>query len=236
MTGRALVWAAAAVLVLGPASLVASATSSGDEVSRVFTEQLDASHVPGGAYAVVTRHGIHADGVGGAGGAAATAGTEFVIGSTTKSITALAVMQLVDSGEISLEAPVRDYVPGSPWPPESRSTRHHGASPAPADQWPGRPGRRPARPRRPTAPRCRRWLSWTVPSWHRRPGGRRYANANYVLAGLVVERASGMSYADYLDQRIFTPLGMHDSTAVPRPTGPVPAGHQFWFGLPVSPD
>ena len=36
-----------------------------------------------------------------------------------------------------------------------------------------------------------------------RPGrAGEYANANYVLAGLVVERASGLPYPDYLQRKI----------------------------------
>jgi hypothetical protein len=61
----------------------------------------------------------------------------------------------------------------------------------------------------------------------------RYANVNYVLAGLVVERASGTSYADYVDERIFSPLGMHDSTAAGKPSDAT-SGHKFWFGIPIS--
>ena len=40
-----------------------------------------------------------------------TAQTPLVLGSTSKSFTALAVMQLVEAGKISLDAPVRRYLP-----------------------------------------------------------------------------------------------------------------------------
>jgi len=63
-----------------------------------------------------------------------------------------------------------------------------------------------------------------------------YANANYVLAGLIVERASGMRYGDYVQREIFTPLGMTHSSATTDPAGSdvLADGHRFWFGLPVS--
>lgn len=38
-----------------------------------------------------------------------------------------------------------------------------------------------------------------------------YCNSNYVLLGLIIERVSGMEYADYLEQRFFAPLGMTDT-------------------------
>src|SRR6266699_1162699 len=41
------------------------------------------------------------------------------------------------------------------------------------------------------------------------PGqGCRYCNCSYVLLGLLIEKASGLSYRDYVRQQIFTPAGM----------------------------
>ena len=64
-----------------------------------------------------------------------------------------------------------------------------------------------------------------------------YANANYVLAGLVVERASGMSYADYVQARIFDPLGMtHSYVSLETAAADgLAKGHRFWFGVPARP-
>jgi CubicO group peptidase (beta-lactamase class C family) len=35
-----------------------------------------------------------------------------------------------------------------------------------------------------------------------------YSNTNFWLLGLVIEKASGMAYADYVEKKIFEPLGM----------------------------
>ncbi len=43
--------------------------------------------------------------------AAVTPQTPFLLGSTTKSFTALAIMQLVEAGKIELDAPVQRYLP-----------------------------------------------------------------------------------------------------------------------------
>ena len=239
MTRSSAVWAGLCVLALtlglGLAAIVPSfAGTQGDGAERVFAEQLSASHVPGGAISVVTSSGIDAAGVGNAGDAEATAATPFVIGSTTKSFTALAVMQLVDSGDVDLDAPVREYVPelslADGQAANSITVRHVLQQTSGLDDLSGGSLLASAADGSPLqavaelknaelmAPPGKAW---------------RYANVNYVLAGLVVERASGMSYADYVERRIFDPLGMDDSTAKGPPPNVSP-GHQFWFGVPVA--
>lgn len=53
-----------------------------------------------------------------------------------------------------------------------------------------------------------------------RPGTRyRYSNANYVLLAKVVERVSGMPFAAFLQQHVFSPLGMNHTSIVSDPVG-----------------
>ena len=54
----------------------------------------------------------------------------------------------------------------------------------------------------------------------------RYSNSAYALLALVVERASGMAYPDFLRTRIFQPLGMNDSLAYVQGGPDVP--HRAW--------
>lgn len=54
----------------------------------------------------------------------------------------------------------------------------------------------------------------------------RYSNSGYALLALVAERASGMSFPEYLRTRIFQPLGMHDSVAYLAGGPEVP--HRAW--------
>ena len=44
-----------------------------------------------------------------------------------------------------------------------------------------------------------------------------YSNLNYSIAGLIVEKVSGQSYADYVTQHIFEPLDMRHSYASRAP-------------------
>jgi len=65
-----------------------------------------------------------------------------------------------------------------------------------------------------------------------------YSNSGYVLLGAIIEQVSGTSYADFLEQNVFSPLGMMDSGLSPDParvaTGYVDASLDL--SAPVPPD
>ena len=82
-------------------------------MDQVIRDGMQRSGMPGFAVAVVSGDRVvHVRGFGdAAGGRRVTPQTPFVLGSTAKSFTALATMQLVDAGRLQLDAPVRRYVP-----------------------------------------------------------------------------------------------------------------------------
>ena len=85
-----------------------------DRVDAYIEAQLREANIPGAAIAIVDRDRIlHLRGFGVAGPdlGTVTQDTSFVIGSVSKSITALAVMQLVEASQIELDASVRRYLP-----------------------------------------------------------------------------------------------------------------------------
>ena len=59
-----------------------------------------------------------------------------------------------------------------------------------------------------------------------------YSNLNYSLLGALVERVSGMTFEEFMEQRIFTPLGMTHSTLYPNVAAQMERadGHQLMFG------
>jgi CubicO group peptidase (beta-lactamase class C family) len=215
-----------------------AAGQSVERAERTLGEQLAAAGIPGGAVAVVSGERVDARGVGDAGGGrAATGATPFVIGSATKSFTALAVMQLVDSGDVDLDAPVRQYVPElqlAPGEPVDEITvRHLLQQTSGLDDLAGGPLLASAADGSPEQAMAELVDATLVSA----PGERwLYANANYVLAGLVVERASGLAYGDYVERRIFAPLQMSHShvTSAAAVADGLSSGHRFWFGLPVA--
>ncbi len=206
---------------------------------------MGARRVPGFALAIVRGDEVvHQRGFGSAGaGRPVTPRTPFVLGSTTKSFTALAVMQLVDAGKVSLDAPISRYVPELQL---AGSAERQITVRQLLNQTSGVPGSAGGRLLRSVGDGTMldvvRSLEgtklWAAP-------GRRfqYSNANYVLLGLVVERASGASYGAYVDRHIFGPLGMRDSfvSREAAKLSGLAVGHRYWFGFgfahgPTSPD
>ena len=143
-------------------------------------------------------------------GAPNTTETKFRIGSMTKPFTAAAVMLLQERGKLSVQDSVCKYVSGCPaaWQPITlRQLLSHTSGIAKQDK---------AADYLKTA-----MLPMTVaqliegfkdkpPDF--RPGERfDYNNNGYVLLGQVIERASGESYADFMRENVFAPLGMNDT-------------------------
>jgi CubicO group peptidase (beta-lactamase class C family) len=227
--------AAATVLTLVPGAAADKSAPQARSPAAAFVEQLDAAGIPGGALVTVTADGtLEARGVGTTGdGEPVRADTSFVIGSTTKSFTALAVMLLVEAGRVGLDDPVTQYVPElqlAPGEPvDSITVRHLLQHTSGLDDLTGGPVLGSALEA--TA------LEAVAELQHSRlastPGDTwRYANANYVLAGLVVERASGTTYADFVQERILDPLRMTDTHVLSSEA--VAPGHRYWFGVPTT--
>ncbi len=166
-----------------------------------------------------------------------TAQTPFFIGSLTKSITALAVLQLVEAGRIELDAPVQRYLPwfrvADPHASALITVRHllHQTSGLPTAT-----GELPLAdfdgdPR--AAVRQARALA-SCELAHAPGAVCVYCNMNYNLLGLVVEAAGGETYAEYVHRHIFVPLGMHHTyvhKAAAAQHG-LALGHQLWFWRP----
>src|SRR4051794_6069261 len=83
-------------------------------IDTYIEQQMREQRVPGLALGIVQGDQIvnlKGFGVADPSGRAVTAQTPFMIGSVTKSFTALAIMQLVEQGKVELDAPVQRYLP-----------------------------------------------------------------------------------------------------------------------------
>ena len=100
--------------VLGSRSAAADDGPDLAAIDRYVRSEMDAQRIPGLALGIV--HGdriVHVQGFGQAdrSGRDVTPQTPFLIGSVTKSFTALAIMQLSEAGRVELDAPVQRYLP-----------------------------------------------------------------------------------------------------------------------------
>lgn len=201
--------------------------------------EMRAASIPGLAFGIVKDGAVvhlAAFGSAGSSGQAMTPQTPTNIGSVGKTITALAIRQLINAGKIDIEAPVQQYVP---WfrtaDPEAsaritvRNLLEHKSGFATAD------GQAVAMFRDgPSNEDLGRGLASVSLD---RPVGStfEYSNLNYLMLGLVVQYASGQPYEDYVRQKIFAPLGMRHSyfsVDEARQNG-LADGHRLIFGLPI---
>ncbi|MGW8531251.1 MULTISPECIES: serine hydrolase domain-containing protein [Nocardiopsidaceae] len=217
---------AAALLVLpaapgsaGTAPLTPGAAPpapSPGEVDAVVEEYRRATGLPGAAV-VITRgtEVVHARGYGTTpGGAAVTEHTPMAVASLSKSVTALAVLQLAEEGELDLDDPVREHLPEFTMadPRAERITVRQLL-----DQTSGMSDTEFA-----SYSRGRDTLTLRESVADLRgarlaaePGTRwEYHNPNFQVAARLVEVVGGRPFADHLEARVFSPLGMDDSTTV----------------------
>ncbi|MDE2754394.1 MAG: serine hydrolase [Gemmatimonadota bacterium] len=138
--------------------------------------------------------------------------TLFQIGSVSKSFAAGAVGALVDDGLVGWDDPVVEHLPWfrvkDPWITPGMTIRDilSHRSGMPGDAYPVLA----VMDAREAAERLR------LPD-NQAPlrQGYRYSNQGYGVAGLVVEAVTGMTWGEWVRERIFTPLGMHRSAASP---------------------
>ncbi|NYH52896.1 CubicO group peptidase (beta-lactamase class C family) [Nocardiopsis arvandica] len=229
---------------LSPVPAAASGVSvSGEPVSAAELDRFAAAYVerrglPGAAVAVtLDGETVHTGGYGvDGGGEPLRADTPMRIASLSKSMTALAVMQLVEGGDVELDRPVYDYLPGFGItdPRGARITVRQllDQSSGMSDQ-----GFSPVdRPRRPTS------LDEAVAQMDgaglsAAPGEEwEYHNPNYHVAARLVEVVGGRPFTEYMEEHVFAPAGMDDTSSPDPATGTVPdpaRGHVRAYGLNI---
>ncbi len=141
--------------------------------------------------------------------------TKFRIGSMNKMFTAVATLQLVQAGKLSLDGTVGDYLPGYPNAEVAKVTirqmlTHSGGT---GDIFgPEFDKQRLSLKTHDDYVRLYGARSPTHP-----PGKeQRYSNYGFLLLGAIIERVSGQSYYDYVDAHVFAPAGMRDSGSLPE--------------------
>ncbi|MDF1477914.1 serine hydrolase [Leifsonia sp. H3M29-4] len=229
--------------VAAPAALgVASPpTAPAGPIEELIDREMPSSGAPGLAYTVVQSGEIAAAGARGVleigGEATVTPDTPFVIGSISKSFTALAVMQLVEAGEVDLDAEISRYLDGFSGRTSGTITvRQLLSHTSGFSTGQGNASHPDAPAEKDALARGVAQLTEVTPAHE--PGSMwEYSNANYEILGRLIEVVSGEDYQTYMTTHILEPVGMHDSfVADGEVHGSATTGHVPWFGtkIPVA--
>jgi CubicO group peptidase (beta-lactamase class C family) len=228
---------------LAPAPAVRAEPAAPDfgAVDAYVETFMQANRVPGLALAIVQDNQIvHARGFGKASpaGEPVTAQTPFVIGSTSKAFTALAVLQLVDAGQLDLDAPVHSYLPWFQVGPDGASAaitvrqllNHTSGIPEMAGEASLSVNNADTDALERQVRSLSRWSLAFAPGT-----AFQYANANYQTAGLIVQTVAGEPFETYVQQHVFDPLDMtHSYTSqAEAQTHGLASGYHYWFGIPL---
>ena len=239
-SARARIIAAAGVIALIalnalPASSGPVAPAADSAVADYVAAQIADAGYPGASIAIVRDGRLSlVRGVGAADGSGRpmTPDIPFVIGSLSKSLTALAVLRLADAGAVELDAPVARYLPGF---------RTASADPTPITvrdaltQTSGLPGSA-IDLSSPVSTITDQIVTLATVEPVSAPGARyAYSNANYVVLGAVIEAVTGQDYPTAMQTLVFDPLGMKHTTADPDAARGLGLGdaHRLWFGLAI---
>lgn len=150
--------------------------------------------------------------------------TNYRLASVTKQFTAAAILLLAQDGKLALEDPVRKWLPTLPKAADGITVRNlldHSSGLFDYEDLMAKPYQGQISDAGVLALLARQDQLYFPPG-----STYRYSNSGYAMLALVVERASAMSYPEFLRTRLFAPLGMRDSLAYVA--GGPDVAHRAW--------
>ena len=172
--------------------------------------------------------------------------TKFRLGSVTKQFTAASILLLEERAKLKIEDPVKKYLPDAPAAWEKITIFNLLTHTSGIPNFTSFPDYSSTEAIHTTPEKL--VARFRDKPLDFQPGEKwSYSNSGYVLLGYLIEKISGQSYAEFVQQNIFQPLGMKDSgydsnSAViahrasgyaPSPHGPVNAGY-IDMSVPLS--
>ncbi|HVZ29728.1 MAG TPA: serine hydrolase domain-containing protein [Asticcacaulis sp.] len=180
-------------------------------------------------------------------GAAVTPQTGFRIASITKQFTAAAILLLAEDGKLAVTDPLSKFLPEFPRAGDVTLRQLMSHTAGLSDYINGQNHDLLVTAQRTdyTSDEVIRIIQNRTPLYRAAPGATwLYSNSGFALLGIIVERVSGLAFADFCAQRLFAPAGMA-ATAIDRTctsangcSGYRPdyrAPHGFDTNVPVSP-
>ena len=210
------IWLLSCVILIGHITVLANEHIKYDDINRQLKEEVQKFHIPGMAAAIVDSEEIlFAETYGNCG----SIDTPFIIGSLSKSFTALAVMQLVEEGKIDLDQTISDYIDS-----DAYFRNASDGDKITIKQLLNQTG---------GLGTYQRFGNAKITDNY---GQHQYSNVNYGLLGKIVEAVSGESYATYMNKNVFQPLHMEHTAAtlVQSKENGLIRGYRNYFGIPVA--
>jgi D-alanyl-D-alanine carboxypeptidase len=161
----------------------------------------------------------------------------FELGSVTKQFTSTAILMLAEQGKLSLADNIKKYFPeypnkGATITVENLLTHTSGIKSYTDEQSWLEKWRQDMTPQQIIALTEAAALEFPPGSrWH-------YNNTGYTMLGVIIEKVSGLSYADFIHQNIFEPLGMSHSlygsftAVIPNRAAGYTQGRTGWENAP----
>jgi CubicO group peptidase (beta-lactamase class C family) len=136
--------------------------------------------------------------------------TKFRLGSITKQFTAASILLLEEQGKLKVEDPVKKYMPDAPAAWDKITIFHVLTHTSGIPSFSGFPDFESREAQAMTPEKLVEWFRDKPLEFE--PGTKwNYSNSGYILLGYLIEKISGQSYSEFVQQNIFTPLGMKDS-------------------------
>jgi CubicO group peptidase (beta-lactamase class C family) len=160
-------------------------------------------------------------------------GTKFRLGSVTKQFTAASILLLEERGKLSVNDPVKKYLPGAPAAWDKITVFHLLTHTSGIPNFTGFADYQKLEPFATTSEQL--VARFRDKPLDFEPGEKwQYSNSGYVLLSHLIEKITGDSYEKFVRENIFTPLGMKDSgydsnsAVIPhRASGYVPGKNGF---------
>ncbi|MGW3042160.1 serine hydrolase domain-containing protein [Kitasatospora sp. NPDC001159] len=226
---------------LGPSATISGSPSGGvvpltpDVMSRLdvaIKQVMAEASIPGVIVGYTTPDGSYQRAFGVADKASGTPMSPDIymrIGSVTKTLTATAILRLVDQGKLGLDDPISKYVPNVPGG-DGITVRELGDMRSGLYNYTLDPDFQQAfltNPNRPFTPDELLAYSFKHPANFPPDSKFEYSNTNLILLGQVVEKVGGQPLPDFLQQQVFTPAGLTRTSLPTDATYPDPHAHGY---------
>ncbi len=187
-----------------------------EAVSKELETKIKKNHIPGMSVVVVNSNEVVFSKTY---GNCKSIDTPFIIGSLSKSFTALSIMKLVEEGRIDINKPISTYIDTSLY----FKNKEDGDKITIKQLLNQNSG-------------IGTYQKLGSIEITKNYGKYEYANANYNLLGKIIESVSNESYSDYVTKNIFEPLEMNHTSATLEGSNKngLIKGYQNYFGFPIA--